>query len=98
MAHLFLGMARLAIVFILFAVLGGLFLDRSVNYVLVPNERNWAVIATGVFIVVPYLTKLFFISSTTDQHIPKTLHFFTWSLKAMLIVGILFAVILVLVA
>lgn len=37
MAHLFLGMVRLSIVFTLFAVLGGLFLDRSIKDFVVPN-------------------------------------------------------------
>ena len=88
-------MQRLTIVFTLFAVLGGIFLDRTVQTFTLDHPFEWSLIASSLFVVLPVMGRLVGMRWSINEYIPHKNTFFNESLITGMIVNIIFSILLV---
>ena len=88
----------MSIVFTLYAVLGGVFLDRTVRNFFIPHQLAWSLFATGIFIMGPAIIRLIFMKQGAEEYIPRNTTFFTKSLLTAIPVITIYCIILVFMA
>ena len=75
MLDLFNEMIRMSIVFTLFAVLGGIFLDRTKRNFVIYYQLDWSLFSTFVFIILPTVVRLIFMKYNSKEYIKKSVFF-----------------------
>jgi soluble P-type ATPase len=92
---LFFETIKQAIVLTLFAVWGGVYLDRRYANFFVASEYQWSLVATAAFVVVPALLRLAYIAPATRDRLPPPTAFLTRDFAGGLITCTVFSVLLV---